>query len=57
MNTNTGQILRTPEEIEAAMRRGDNLIPLSEREAKRLEPMNRHERRKFAKLRQLGRMK
>ena len=52
MNTNTGQIYRTKEEIEAAKARGEPLVPVSDRVAEIIEAghraLNRRERRRLA---------
>ena len=51
MNTDTGTIYRTQYEIDAAEARGERLAYLDKGTAKRIdEAINRHERRKQAKL-------
>lgn len=55
MNTDTGKIYYTKEEIEAARKRGEPIVPVSDEVAMAqmvgqaaLSGMNRHERRKAA---------
>ena len=51
MNTETGTIYRTQHEIEAAEARGERLKYFDKETAQRVdEAINRHERRKQAKL-------
>mgnify|MGYP003596963306 CR=1 FL=1 len=54
MNTDTGALYRTPEEIAAAAARGERIVTIGEEAARVVEAgheaMNRHERRRAAKL-------
>ena len=51
MNVDTGELYRTAEAIKAAKQRGENLAPISEQAANRIEAgyaaMNRQQRRQY----------
>jgi hypothetical protein len=46
MNVNTGQIYRTQSDIDAAIERGEPIIPLTEEQANRLSAQTPDSRRK-----------